>query len=379
MSIRTILTRLNCFRRKTCWSTKNVCSSWLKDIYNPILVTAQQKVRANNELPFFRSFKIDTLSPSFVGCPTLSADAPFISVFNMGFENSSQSRYFLFEDQQALIACKHDAAVVRSLSIERNLSGGKRLRKVKPRSFACGYQQKWRDASICQSSSPQHFQTIGSLFGSPARMTSTDQEMIIHFHAHHIHRLVGPSAIYPELRRTTSTLSTAVMLFRRFYLSNSVIDFPAHAIGAASALLAVKVDCEPSLPVSFPLHLMDFCLDSVEDRTQKNPMAVFQSHCHRPFYVFGTWNVWVGTKFCDTIPFFLRGCIFGNNKSDGSPAVHPMSNWSFVHVRLFHSHFAFCISITLSRSGFSLMRRASSAKERVTGSLSYTRSYGLSV
>ena len=174
----------------------------------------------------------------------------------MGFENSSQSKYFLFEDQQALIACKQDAAVIRSLSIDSKLRRGKLLRTVKPQSFACGYQQKWDGGSLRQSSSPQHIEMINSLFGSPPRMSTADQEMIIHFHAQQIHRLVGPSAIYPELRRTTSTLSTAVMLFRRFYLSNSVIDFPTNAIAAASALLAAKVECEPSLPVSIPLHWM---------------------------------------------------------------------------------------------------------------------------
>ena len=45
-------------------------------------------------------------------------------------------------------------------------------------------------------------------------------------------------------------LSTAIMLFRRFYLSNSVIDFHPRNIAAASALLSAKVDCERNVDVS---------------------------------------------------------------------------------------------------------------------------------
>ena len=81
-------------------------------------------------------------------------------------------------------------------------------------------------------------------------MSANDQDILIHFHAHQIQRLIGPNAIFPQLRRGTAVLSTAIMLFRRFYLSNSALDFHPRNIAAASALLAVKADCEGRLPVS---------------------------------------------------------------------------------------------------------------------------------
>jgi hypothetical protein len=51
------------------------------------------------------------------------------------------------------------------------------------------------------------------------------------------------------------------MIFRRFYLSNSVIDFHPRNVAAASALLAVKVDCENKLEVSFfNKQSIDICM-----------------------------------------------------------------------------------------------------------------------
>jgi cyclin H len=176
----------------------------------------------------------------------------------MVFEDSSQAKYFLFEDREALMSCKHRASVVRSLETGCDIDRPKQPTKLIPQSFACGYHHRpWDGGSMDESFTTQHFDAMKNL-SPPRRISTSDQEILIHFHAHQMHRLVGPSAIYPELRRSTSTLSTAVMLFRRFYLSNSVIDFPPRPIAAASGLLAVKVDCEPSLPVSFPLCLMFF-------------------------------------------------------------------------------------------------------------------------
>jgi cyclin H len=77
-----------------------------------------------------------------------------------------------------------------------------------------------------------------------------EQETLVHFHAHQIQRLVGPNAIIGQLQRSASVLSTAIVLFRRFYLSNSIIDFHPRDIAAASALLAAKVDHQRMLDVS---------------------------------------------------------------------------------------------------------------------------------
>jgi len=62
--------------------------------------------------------------------------------------------------------------------------------------------------------------------------------------------LVGPHAILPSLVRSPEILATAVMFFRRFYLSNSVLDFAPRKIAVAAAFLAAKVE-DQKVEVSF--------------------------------------------------------------------------------------------------------------------------------
>ena len=64
------------------------------------------------------------------------------------------------------------------------------------------------------------------------------------FHAHQIQTLVGPYALLPELRRSQKVLSTAIILFRRFFLSNSVVEFNPRKIATASAFFAAKLEEE---------------------------------------------------------------------------------------------------------------------------------------
>lgn len=148
----------------------------------------------------------------------------------MDYETSSQARFWMF-DELSLSECRTKAAVVQPST------------KKRARSFACGYQNRINKRCSEENS---------------RRMMPLDQETLVHFHAHQIQRLVGPNAIFPELQRSSSVLSTAIMLFRRFYLSNSVIDFHPRAMAAASALLAVKVDCERFLEVRLSLTIHQF-------------------------------------------------------------------------------------------------------------------------
>ena len=84
-------------------------------------------------------------------------------------------------------------------------------------------------------------------------LTAADQESLVQFHSHQFQTLVGPTALLPELRTSVAVLSTAVMLFRRFYLSNSVLDFHPRKLAAACALFAAKVE-EEKIEVSEPLR-----------------------------------------------------------------------------------------------------------------------------
>jgi hypothetical protein len=164
----------------------------------------------------------------------------------MNFDQSTQAKYWMF-DRDSLLRCKQDALLVTSLTKERQSS------KIHAKSFACGYQERPLEAPTRAPCMPLHTSADSDL---SATMATCDQDILVHFHSHQIQRLVGPNAIFPELRRSASVLSTAIMLFRRFYLSNSVIDFHPRNIAAASALLAVKVDCERNLEVSLQIILL---------------------------------------------------------------------------------------------------------------------------
>lgn len=145
----------------------------------------------------------------------------------MDFEKSTQAKHWMF-DEASLLECREKAC--RSQDGKRNL---------KARKFACGYASKSDSANNVVHSMHTGF-----------NMSANDQDILVHFHAHQIQRLIGPNAIFPQLRRGASVLSTAIMLFRRFYLSNSAVDFHPRNIAAASALLSVKADCEERIPVS---------------------------------------------------------------------------------------------------------------------------------
>jgi cyclin H len=152
----------------------------------------------------------------------------------MDYENSTQSRYWMY-DEESLAECREKAAVVQSIGNST---------KQRVRKFACGFMEQKKLSSVKPSTTECE----------TARIFHLDQETLIHFHAHQIQRLVGPGAIFPQLRRSAAVLSTAIMIFRRFFLSNSVIHFHPRDIAAASALLAVKVDCEAFLEVCRDLN-----------------------------------------------------------------------------------------------------------------------------
>jgi cyclin H len=157
----------------------------------------------------------------------------------LDFENSSQAKYWMF-DEESLLQCREEACSGNS-SQHHIVTTGRGPQPV-VRKAACGYAMK---KNTTKSTTTKAMEPTSYVSMSPQ-----DQETLVHFHAHQIQRLIGPNAIFPDLRRGTSVLSTAIMLFRRFYLSNSVIDFHPRKIAAASALLAVKTDCERRIPVS---------------------------------------------------------------------------------------------------------------------------------
>jgi len=133
----------------------------------------------------------------------------------MDFDRSTQCRSWLFE-KKSLQACREKA-----VSIPHDPT-------VRVRKFASGFHHDLQ----------QH----GKQENTHRFISAYEQETLLHFHAHQIQSLVGPTAVLPELRKSTTVLATAITYFRRFYLSNCVIEIHPRKIAVACAFLAAKVE-----------------------------------------------------------------------------------------------------------------------------------------
>ena len=139
----------------------------------------------------------------------------------LDFDKSSQARYWMF-DEESLQKCREEA-----------VRGAPKVRK-----FAAGYANRKPGK-----------ESEGSATTTPPPISQFEHERLVAFHAKELQTLVGPSAMFPALRMGSSTLSSAIMIFKRFYLSNSVIDFHPRDIACAAASLASKLESN-RLPVS---------------------------------------------------------------------------------------------------------------------------------
>lgn len=83
---------------------------------------------------------------------------------------------------------------------------------------------------------PTAFQT------NPAFITPQEEILLLNFYASKLLPLIGPSAAISKLKRDIKVSSTAALIFKRFYLSNSVLLFDPKIIMVASAFLASKVE-----------------------------------------------------------------------------------------------------------------------------------------
>ena len=102
-------------------------------------------------------------------------------------------------------------------------------------SFAAGY-----------ASQPQDMETDVTIPSENAKghafVTPQEQSLLIAFYASKLPSLIGPLAQVPRLRRDAKVTATAALLFRRFFLSNSVMLFDPKAIMVAAAFLGSKAE-----------------------------------------------------------------------------------------------------------------------------------------
>jgi cyclin H len=145
----------------------------------------------------------------------------------MDFNRSTQARSWLF-DEDSIAACRERAAV--EASSNRN--------EPRVRKFASGFHSRF---SKEREGSP-----AVNVLPSPSfpTLSPTDKETLVRFHAHQIQALVGPTAILSELCTTETVLSSAIMYFRRFYLSNCILDINPRKMAAACAFFAAKAEEE---------------------------------------------------------------------------------------------------------------------------------------
>jgi hypothetical protein len=153
----------------------------------------------------------------------------------MNFTTSSQRKSWIFSEE-SLAACRDKAS--------RGSTDGAHSSRVQK--FASGFHARQVvDTCGCADTSCTNVSSDTTKTDTKGPILSTrDQETLVQFHAHQIQTLVGPYALLPELRRSQKVLSTAIVLFRRFFLSNSVIECNPRKIAAAAALFAAKSEEE---------------------------------------------------------------------------------------------------------------------------------------
>jgi glycerol kinase len=111
------------------------------------------------------------------------------------------------------------------------------------RKFASGFHRRFQ----------QELPSIEDLVPCTGEISMRDQETLVQFHAHQIQFIIGPNAMLNDLRTSETVLATAITFFRRFYLSNSVVEVHPRRIAAACAFFAAKVE-EEKVEVSMMGH-----------------------------------------------------------------------------------------------------------------------------
>lgn len=162
----------------------------------------------------------------------------------MDYETSSQARSWLF-DRETLNLC-HD---MRTSGVSGNENG------AGVRNFASGLHRRIREQRIWDTSIRASLKRPCDNETPKDALSETEKAAILRFHGNQIQALVGPRAIYPDLKTSPKVLATAIMLYRRFYLSNDVLDSDCRHIATASALLASKVEPDEQIDVSLVLFL----------------------------------------------------------------------------------------------------------------------------
>lgn len=155
---------------------------------------------------------------------------------NIAFDLTTQAKRWSFS-RETLFRCR-----------EHCLSLGP---DAKPRNFASGFHYRFGTAdhsSLSSKISSSDLLALNEPSDEPALSISlAEKESFLRFHSNQIAKLVGPSAVCSETRKSPKVVATAISLFRRYYLSNDVLGtkYSPHQMKAAAVFLASKVEDEP--------------------------------------------------------------------------------------------------------------------------------------
>lgn len=109
--------------------------------------------------------------------------------------------------------------------------------------FAAGYATRQvsgihnESSDESESENDEKYWTSSPDRGSQPLLSSDDEQLLIQFYSGKINYLIGPKADVPRLRRDVKVAATASLLFRRFYMSNSVMMYDPKAIMVAVSLV----------------------------------------------------------------------------------------------------------------------------------------------
>eukprot|EP00977_Amphora_coffeiformis_P017663 scaffold5860_cov223-Amphora_coffeaeformis.AAC.2 len=109
--------------------------------------------------------------------------------------------------------------------------------------FARGWTKRFRQGQETADEYPAYAaQGPWENVRGKAFLNATEEAHLVAFYAPKLGKLIGPKAVVPRLKRNSKVTATAALLYRRFFLSNSVMMYDPKAVMVAAAFLASKVE-----------------------------------------------------------------------------------------------------------------------------------------
>lgn len=154
------------------------------------------------------------------------------------YKDSSQLKLWTFKPEQ-LEKCRELANREARVFLSQSSSSDAETTPSEPpvHSFAAGYATRTDEMDSSGDDSVPTQTAKGHDF-----VTSQEEALLIAFYASKLPSLIGPLAQVPRLRRDAKVTATAALLFRRFFLSNSVMLFDPKAVMVAAAFLGSKAE-----------------------------------------------------------------------------------------------------------------------------------------